>query len=135
MLLLQEARLDLQLLEDAVSSPVHGAVLVFQGVTRNHHEGRTVLRLSYEAYTEMALAEMGRIRDEALVRWPSVRIAIAHRTGVVDVGETSLIVAVGAPHRPESYEANRFVLEAIKKRLPVWKKEIYSDGEGWKANT
>ena len=83
----------------------------------------------------MAVAEMKRIADEALLQWPTVKIAIAHRTGTVALGETSLIIAVGAPHRPEGYEANRFVLEAIKDRLPVWKKENYTDGQEWKANT
>jgi len=135
MLLLQETAIEVHKVRAAVSSPSHGAILVFEGVTRNHHEGRQVLRLSYEAYEEMALLEMERIREEALTKWPAVRIAIVHRTGLVDIGQTSLVIAVGAPHRPESYEANRFVLEAIKQRLPVWKKEIYNDGEGWKPNT
>ncbi len=135
MFLIQTEPLDTNALRAAVTDPSHGAILIFEGVTRNHFEGRTVTHLEYEAYAEMATAEMKRIAQDALERWPTVRVAIAHRTGVVGLGETSLIIAVGAPHRPEGYEANRFVLEAIKARLPVWKKEVYSDGQQWKANT
>ena len=135
MFVLQSDPLDPQLLRDAVRDPAHGALLVFEGVTRNHFEGRPVTHLEYEAYQDMAILEMERIATEAKEKWPTVKIAIAHRTGPVGLGETSLIIAVGAPHRPEGYEANRFVLEAIKQRLPVWKKEIYNDGQEWKANT
>ena len=135
MFLLQSEPLDAHRLREAVSDPGHGALLLFEGVTRNHFEGRTVTHLEYEAYAEMAILEMERIASDALRQWPTVKIAIAHRTGPVGLGEASLIIAVGAPHRPEGYEANRFVLEAIKKRLPVWKKEIYNDGQEWKANT
>ena len=134
MFLLQKEVLDPSPLRRAVSDPGHGAVLLFEGVTRDHFEGRRVTHLEYEAYAAMALLEMERIAADALLEWPTVKIAIAHRTGPVGLGETSLIVAVGAPHRPEGYEANRFVLEAIKKRLPVWKKEVYEDGQEWKAN-
>ena len=135
MFLLQKEVLDPSPLRRAVSAPGHGALLLFEGVTRDHFEGRRVTHLEYEAYAAMALLEMERIAADALLKWPNVKIAIAHRTGPVGLGETSLIVAVGAPHRPEGYEANRFVLEAIKKRLPVWKKEVYEDGQEWKANT
>ncbi|MEC7242811.1 MAG: molybdenum cofactor biosynthesis protein MoaE [Myxococcota bacterium] len=134
MFLLQKEVLDPSPLRRAVSDPGHGALLLFEGVTRDHFEGRRVTHLEYEAYAAMALLEMERIAADALLKWPTVKIAIAHRTGPVGLGETSLIVAVGAPHRPEGYEANRFVLEAIKKRLPVWKKEVYEDGQEWKAN-
>jgi molybdopterin synthase catalytic subunit len=131
----QAEPLDVQRFREAVTASAFGAVLVFEGVARDHFEGRPVTRLEYEAYGEMAVAEMRRIADEASKQWPQVKIAIGHRTGVVAIGEASLVIAVGAPHRPESYEASRFVLEAIKSRLPVWKKEVYADGEGWKANT
>ena len=134
MFLLQKEVLDPKVLREAVSDPGHGALLIFEGVTRDHFEGRRVTHLEYEAYAAMALLEMERIAADALLKWPTVKIAIAHRTGAVGLGETSLIIAVGAPHRPEGYEANRFVLEAIKQRLPVWKKEGYDDGQEWKAN-
>jgi len=135
MFVLTHDRIDSTDLRAAVSDHGFGALVVFEGVTRNHFEGRPVERLEYEAYADMAQAEMQRIRDETLQNWPSIKLAVAHRLGVVGLGETSLIIAVGAPHRVEGYEASRFVLEAIKSRLPVWKKEHYSDGESWKANT
>jgi len=134
MFVVQETALDRERFRQAVSSPGFGAILLFEGVARDHFDGRTVTRLEYEAYGEMAVLEMQKIAEEAAAQWPQVRIAIGHRTGVVKIEEASLIIAVGAPHRPESYEASRFVLEAIKDRLPVWKKEVYEDGEDWKAN-
>jgi len=133
--LLTHDPIETALLKGAVADHRFGAILLFEGVTRNHFEGRQVKRLEYEAYGDMAQAEMERIRAETLQAWPDIKLAVAHRLGVVGLGETSLIIAVGAPHRVEGYEASRFVLEAIKSRLPVWKKEHYTDGESWKANT
>ena len=135
MFLLTHEPIEIATLRSAVSNHGFGALVVFEGITRNHFEGRPVERLEYEAYPDMAKLEMDRIRTEALDKWPEIQLAVAHRLGVVGLGETSLIIAVGAPHRVEGYEASRFVLEAIKSRLPVWKKEYYTDGESWKANT
>ena len=134
MFVVQDTPLDREVFRQSVSNPGFGAILIFEGVARDHFDGRPVTRLEYEAYGEMARAEMQKIAEEATAKWPQVRISIGHRTGVVAIEETSLIIAVGAPHRPESYEASRFVLETIKERLPVWKKEVYADGEDWKAN-
>ena len=119
---------------DAVSDPGFGAILLFEGVARDNFEGKSVGRLEYEAYAPMAEKVMNEIVAEAHEKWPRVKVAMVHRTGVVEIGEPSLVIAVGSPHRPASYEANRYVLEEIKKRLPVWKKEIYEDGGAWKAN-
>ncbi len=130
----QEAELNPASLRDAVIDPGHGAVLVFEGVARDNFEGRRVVGLSYDAYAEMALPVMDAIAGEAGQRW-GAKVAIAHRTGALQVGETSLIVAVGTPHRAACYEASRYVIEEVKKRLPVWKKEHYSDGEAWKPNS
>jgi molybdopterin synthase catalytic subunit len=134
MFVLQADPLDRTLFRKAVDDPGFGAILVFEGVARDNFEGRGVSGLEYEAYAAMAIPQMKAIAAEALAQWPNVKVAIGHRTGPVAIGEASLVVAVGAPHRPECYSANRFVLEAIKDRLTVWKKEIYSDGESWKAN-
>ncbi len=118
----------------AVDDPRFGAVLVFEGVARDDVEGAHLVHLAYEAYHELAEEVLNAIGDEAERRWPC-RVAAVHRTGVVLVGEPSLVIAVGAPHRPECYEASRFALEQIKERLPVWKKEITDDGSAaWKAN-
>jgi len=103
-------------------------------VVRNHFDQREVKGLEYEAYPELIDPVMDEIQAEAHQRWPGTAIAVAHRIGALEVGETSLVIAVGSAHRPAAYETSRFVLEAIKARLPVWKKEIYADGSAWKPN-
>ena len=118
----------------AVRRAEAGAVIVFEGVTRNHHDGRRVVRLEYEAYEGMAEAEMAAIGDRIRVLWPQARVAMVHRIGVVDVGEASVVIAVSAPHRDEAYKASRYAIDELKKTVPVWKKEVYSDGSVWKAN-
>jgi len=125
--------IDVAAVRRAVDDPAFGAVLVFEGVGREDFDGQRVLRLSYEAWPEMAVPVMERIAAEARDRWP-VRVAMVHRTGEVAIGEPSVVIAVGAPHRSECYEASRFVIDALKERVPVWKKEIYEDGSAWKAN-
>lgn len=126
--------IDVRAVEAAVLSPSCGAVLVFLGTARDSFGDRRVLRLSYEAYAPMALAEMDRITDEIAARWPGTRAVIVHRLGVVPVQEPTVVIAVSSPHRSEAYDASRFALEALKARVPVWKKEIYEDGSAWKAN-
>ena len=119
---------------NAVSNPEAGAVIVFEGVTRNHHDGKAVERLEYEAYGGMAEREMAQIGSRIADRWPSVRVAMVHRLGVVAVGEASVVIAVSAPHRGEAYAASRFAIDELKAHVPVWKKEVYADGSVWKAN-
>jgi molybdopterin synthase catalytic subunit len=121
-------------LREAVADPTFGAILVFEGVARNHFEGREVEALEYEAYPEMVTAAFEAIRARVLKAWPEVRLAMAHRVGRLSIGETSLVLAVGAPHRHQAYGAGRLALEEIKRELPVWKKEIYADGASWKEN-
>ncbi len=118
----------------AVDDPAFGAILVFEGVARDNFEGRAVVGLEYEAFPEMAEAEMRRIGDEVAARWPGAKLAIVHRTGRLAIGEPSVIIAVGTPHRAAAYEANRYAIDTLKERVPVWKKEIYRDGATWKAN-
>jgi molybdopterin synthase catalytic subunit len=127
-------RIDVGAVRAAVDDPGMGAVLLFEGVARNVFEGKKVLHLEYEAYDAMAEAELRRIAAEVHERWPPVRLAMVHRTGKVEIGEPSVVIAVGAPHRAEAYEASRYAIDALKARLPVWKKEIYEDGSAWKAN-
>ena len=121
-------------LRSAVQRPEAGATIVFEGVTRNHHDGRTVVRLEYEAYSGMAESEMARIGRVVQEQWPDARLAIVHRVGVVPVGEVSVVIATRAPHRDEAYAANRFAIDSLKETVPIWKKEVYSDGSVWKAN-
>ena len=118
----------------AVSNPESGAVIVFEGVTRNHHDGKCVERLEYEAYGGMAEREMTQIGLRIADRWPGARVAMVHRLGVVAVGEASVVIAVSAPHRGEAYAASRFAIDELKASVPVWKKEVYADGSVWKAN-
>lgn len=115
------------LLEEATSSS-DGAVLLFLGVVRNHNEGREVGFLEYEAYAGMAEATLREIAAEARDRWDTGGIAVVHRIGRLEIGETSVAIAVAAPHRAEAYEASRYVIEELKKRVPIWKREGYLDG-------
>jgi molybdopterin synthase catalytic subunit len=127
-------RIDVAAVRAAVDDPGMGAVLLFEGVARDVFEGKRVLHLEYEAYEPMAQSELQRLAAEVLQRWPSVRLAVVHRTGKVEIGEPSVVIAVGSPHRAEAYEASRYAIDTLKARLPVWKKEIYEDGSAWKAN-
>ena len=109
-----------------------GASLLFLGVVRDHNDGRSVGGVRYDAYEEMAEQVLSDIVDEAARAAGTDRIAAVHRIGELRVGEVSVAIAVSSPHRAEAYEASRYVIEEIKKRLPVWKKERYRDGaEEW----
>ncbi|MCB9676761.1 MAG: molybdenum cofactor biosynthesis protein MoaE [Alphaproteobacteria bacterium] len=133
MIALVDGRIDVAGVRRAVDDSGFGAVLVFEGVGRDSFEGRAVVALEYEAYPEMAVPEMQRIADEAQARW-GAKVAIVHRTGRVAIGEPSVVIAVGTPHRAACYEASRYAIDELKLRVPVWKKEIYADGSAWKAN-
>jgi molybdopterin converting factor subunit 1 len=123
--------IDVAALEREVSDPAAGAVVTFAGTTRSDNAGRKVTRLEYEAYVPMALSEMRRLAREAGERWKIVRIAIAHRIGVVEIGETSVAIAVAAAHRGEAFEACRFAIDRLKEVVPIWKKEHFQGGEVW----
>lgn len=117
----------------AVSSPKHGAVASFVGTVRAVHAGRRVKAVSYDCFVPLAEKELARIAADAEKRWP-VRVAVAHRTGRLAVGTASVAIAAGSGHRAEAFEACRFVIEEIKRRVPVWKKEHYVKGDGrWLA--
>ena len=123
--------LDLAALLALVQAPSLGGVAVFLGTVRDHHAGRAVVRLEYEAYPEMAEAEMRKIAEEAVGRFGVARIAVAHRTGRLEIGETSVAVVVGSAHRREALEACRFVIDTLKRTAPIWKRELYEDGAAW----
>ncbi len=116
---------------EAVRTPASGAVNVFLGVVRNNNLGRTVDYLEYEAYPEMAEKVMRQIAQEAKDRFELEDCAVLHRTGRLEIGETSLLIAVACGHRAESFEASHWLVNEIKKRVPVWKKEVWDDGEAW----
>jgi len=128
---LTEAPLDLAELVAEVSDTDRGGVATFLGLVRDHHEGRRVLRLEYSAYGPMAEAECATIVAEAEARWP-VRIAVRHRLGMLAIGDAAVAVAAGGAHRDEAFAACRQVIEELKRRVPIWKKEFYADGSvGW----
>ena len=115
-----------------VVRPSCGAVVTFTGTARDHSDGRPeVAELEYEAYPEMAASVLDEIRAEAEARF-GARCAVVHRSGVVPIGEAAVAIATAAPHRAEAYEANRYVIEEIKHRLPIWKRERFADGSEWK---
>ncbi len=113
----------------SAGSSADGAVTVFVGRVRDHNHGRPVIRLHYEAYGEMAERELAAILDETADRWTLSHLEAVHRTGTLELGELSVAIVVAAPHRATAYEASRHVIEEIKRRLPIWKREEYADGE------
>lgn len=126
--------IDTRALRDAVAAAEHGAILIFEGVSRDHFDGQRVTELWYEAYEALATAQLAALVADTEARWPGVRVAIVHRLGLVPIGEAAVVIAVSGGHRPETYEASRYALEALKSRVPIWKQERYIDGSTWKAN-
>ena len=114
-----------------VSADDAGGVVTFVGNVRDHARGRSIQYLEYEAYPEMAEREMQKIADEAARRWPGTRVAIAHRTGHLEIGEAAVVIAAASPHRAEAFEACRYAIDTLKATVPIWKKEVATDGEYW----
>lgn len=108
-----------------------GAVATFVGLVRDHNAGRQVRYLEYECYEPLALKAFERIAAEAAEAWPNVRLAIAHRIGVLQVGEASVVIAAGSPHRAAAFAACRYAIERIKQIAPIWKHEHFDGGEVW----
>ena len=118
---------------DAVMSPESGGIDVFIGTVRNATKGKQVIRLEFEAYEKMAISEMQKITDEAVKRWTIHKIVIHHRTGVLEVGEVPVVIAVSAAHRGAAFDACRYIIDTLKQTVPIWKKEVFEDGEVWVA--
>lgn len=108
-----------------------GAIALFYGIVRDHNRGRKVMHLEYDAYPEMATKVMQRIADEVKERFNIAETAIQHRTGRLEVGETSLLVAVSSAHRKEAFEACHALVDRLKEEVPIWKKEVFEGGEEW----
>ena len=115
----------------AATDPTAGAVNLFVGTVRDNALNKKVIRLEYEAYEEMAMAETQKIFEEATERWGLIRWAIAHRVGTLQPGEIAVAVAVSTKHRKESFEASQFIMDELKARVPIFKKEVFEDGEEW----
>ena len=117
-----------------VTDAAVGAVVTFVGVVRGTSEGRQVRYLEYEAYPEMAERTLAQIGEEVRARWPEIlRVAIVHRVGRLEIGETAVVIALAAAHRPGVFDALRFAIDRLKEIVPIWKKEVWADGEEWKS--
>jgi len=123
--------LDPQKLADHVRNDESGAVALFYGVVRNNNKGRKVLYLEYDAYPEMATKVMRQISEEMKERSPIDDVAIQHRTGRLEIGDTSLLIAVSSGHRKEAFEACHALVDRFKEVVPIWKKEVWEGGEEW----
>jgi molybdopterin synthase catalytic subunit len=115
----------------AVAGPGDGAVETFLGLVRDHNQGRRVTHLMYEAYEPLALKALNRIVAEVGELWPSVRLAIHHRTGRLEIGEASVAIAAASAHRADAFAASRYAIERIKQIVPIWKHEYFEGGDAW----
>lgn len=131
MIKITEKSIDVQKVIETASSLGAGAVNVFIGTVRNNAHGKKVVWLEYEAYESMAVAEIRKIIDDASHRWPLLGWAVSHRVGTLKPGEVSVVVAVSSPHRRESFEACQYIIDTLKEKAPIWKKEHFEDGEEW----
>jgi len=122
-----EQPLDIQNACDIVSDPAHGAIDVFIGAVRNHHQGNNVIGITYDVHKDLAERTLHKICEEAQGMWPETKYYVAHYKGTLDIGGISVLIAVSSAHRSETFEACRYVIEEIKKRAPVWKQEHYPD--------
>jgi molybdopterin synthase catalytic subunit len=127
----QSEPLDPAPLVEAVRRDDAGAVALFYGIVRNENLGRSVQYLEYDAYPEMALKKMREVADEVRAKFPVAAVGVLHRIGRLEIGETSLLVAVSSGHRKEAFEACHYAVDRIKQIVPVWKKEVWSDGSAW----
>lgn len=131
LLLLVRDPIDRDTLIQHVRADEDGAVVTFDGCVRNHSHGRRTLYLDYEAYESMALAKIREISVQLREKFPIHLVAIAHRLGRLEIGETSVFIAVSSAHRPAAFEACRFAIDTLKRTVPIWKKEYFEDGAVW----
>jgi molybdopterin synthase catalytic subunit len=116
-----------------VQGPAVGGIATFVGVVRGETQGRATQYLEYDVYPEMAVEQLRGIGEEVQARWSTVRdVAIVHRVGRLDIGETIVVIAVAAAHRAELFEATHYAIDRLKEIVPIWKKEVWEDGEAWK---
>lgn len=128
---LQSEPIDVVALITRIRRPDCGGLVVFEGSTRSPSEGRHVERLEYEAWEERARRQLEALATEAMARWSLGGVVAIHRTGVVPIGEPSVLVAAAAPHRAEAFEAARWLIDTIKAECAIWKKEVFADGTAW----
>jgi molybdopterin synthase catalytic subunit len=133
MIYITENKININEVLDCVQDSGAGAIDVFIGTVRNKTSEKKVVRLEYEAYDKMAIKQMEEIVNQALSQWNILKYAVVHRKGILQIGEAAVIVAVATPHRQAAFEACKYIIDTIKDNVPIWKKEIYEDGEIWVA--
>jgi len=131
LILLVPGPIDADALIRHVRTSADGAIVTFDGCVRNQSHGRRTLYLDYEAYESMALAKMREIAAEVHAKFPIDRVAVAHRLGRLEIGETSVFIAVSAPHRAAAFDACRYAIDTLKRSVPIWKKEYFEEGAVW----
>lgn len=125
--------LDPKICSDFVTHPSAGGIALFIGTVRNSTQNKKVLRLEFEAFESMAIKEMQKIAHQVLEKWDAQRIAIHHRVGVLGIEDIAVVIAVSTPHRKAAFEACEYAVDTLKQTVPIWKKEIFEDGEVWVA--
>ncbi|MCE2438240.1 MAG: molybdenum cofactor biosynthesis protein MoaE [Candidatus Latescibacteria bacterium] len=128
---IQEGPISADALHDAVLGDSDGAVATFAGVVRDHSMGRRTSYLVYDAYKDMAEKKMEEIGREVKAKWEVDRVGMLHRVGRLEIGETSVLIAISAPHRKAALEACHYAIDRLKETVPIWKKEVWTDGEEW----
>ena len=131
MIELTDKEIDVDRVIRSVQDPAAGGTSIFIGTTRNHSDGREVLEMEYQAYIPMALRKMNELAENVRSKWKLTNVSIVHRVGRLRIGEPSVVIAVSAPHRREAFEACRFTIDTLKESIPIWKKEVFRDGEAW----
>ncbi len=131
MITISDKPLDVQAVIDAVQTEQAGAINVFIGTVRNQTSQKSVIGLEYEAFEAMAIKKMEEIAEQATAKFPVLKVAIAHRVGKLKLGEIAVVIAVATPHRAESFAACKFIIDTLKEVVPIWKKELFEDGEVW----
>lgn len=126
---ISESPIDPSAVRAEMSDPACGALVVFEGLVRNHHEGRDVTRLHYTHHPVLASKEGQQILEETLAKFPITSAQAIHRVGTLEIGECAVITITTSPHREAAFEANRYLIDEIKARVPIWKQETYADGD------
>jgi molybdopterin synthase catalytic subunit len=130
-IVLQNEPIDISRVLSEVGTDSDGAVVSFVGRVRNFSNEKTVLHIEFEAYNEMARKEIKKAADDACEKWHLNSCLVMHRFGRIEIGEVCIIIAVSSPHRKEAFQATQYIIDTIKKEVPIWKKEFYSDGSSW----
>lgn len=131
MIVITDQKLNTEAIIQSVEDGGAGAINTFIGTVRNKTSSKEVTRLEYESYDAMAIKEIQKIIDQAKEQWPILKVAVHHRKGILTIGDAAVVIAVSTPHRKESFEACQYIIDTLKQTVPIWKKEVFTDGEIW----